>query len=54
MTVERTREILGNKIAHLTDTEVLKLISRTDKLLDVLIKKAVTELTLEKSLKDSL
>jgi len=54
MTIERTRQILGSKIAHLSDEEVLKFISSTDKLLDVLMKKAVTELTLENTRKDSI
>ncbi len=36
MTIEKTRQILGSKISRLKDDEVLELISRTDKTLDVL------------------
>lgn len=43
MTIERTRELLGAKVAHLSDQEVLDFIQRTDQILNVLIKRSVVE-----------
>lgn len=41
MTIERTRQILGQKVAHLTDEQVLMLIQKTDKAAEALFKLAV-------------
>jgi hypothetical protein len=41
MTIERTRELLGENIANLTDDEVLLLIQRTEKSIDTLFQLAV-------------
>lgn len=41
MTIQRTRELLKEKVAHLSDDEVLLLIQRTDKSIDSLFKLAV-------------
>ncbi len=41
MTIERTRELLGEKVAHLSDEKVLLLIQQTDASLDVIFKLSV-------------
>lgn len=41
MTIERTRELLGDKVAHLSDNKVLLLIQQTDASLDVIFKLSV-------------
>lgn len=38
MTIERTRQLLGKKVAHLSDNEVLLLIQQTDNALDFIFK----------------
>ena len=48
MTVERTRQLLGNKIAHLSDEEVLALIQRTEKALHPLFTLAVQKIKVDK------
>jgi hypothetical protein len=54
MTVERTRQLLGSKVSHLTDEQVLRFISSTDKFLDVLLKQAVREVGIDKEQKKRL
>lgn len=44
MTIERTRELLGSKISHLTDQEVSNFIFKTDKIITELMKKSVNEI----------
>ncbi len=41
MTIEKTRQLLGEKISHLTDDQILNLIEKTDKALDGMFKIAV-------------
>lgn len=41
MTIERTRELLGKKVAHLSDDKVLLLIQQTDKALDSIFKLSI-------------
>lgn len=41
MTIERTRELLGGKVAHLSDEKVLLLIQQADSSLDVFFKLSV-------------
>lgn len=41
MTIERTRQILGKKVAHFSDDELLAFIQQTDKALDVFFQLAV-------------
>ena len=47
MTIERTRELLKEKVAYLTDEQVLELIQQTDKSIDALfhlaVKKAIAK-----------
>jgi len=47
MTIERTRQLLGDKVANLSDDEVLLLIQQTDKSIDALfhlaVKKAIAK-----------
>ena len=47
MTVERTRQLLGEKIEELTDEQVLTLIEKTSKSIDAIftlsVKKAVAK-----------
>ena len=41
MTIERTRELLGGKVAHLSDDKILLLILQTETSLDVIFKLSV-------------
>lgn len=41
MTIERTRELLGEKVAHLSDEKILLLIQQTDASLDAIFKFSV-------------
>ncbi len=41
MTIERTRELLGGKVAHLSDEKVLLLIQQTEASLDAIFKLSV-------------
>lgn len=41
MTIERTRELLGKKVAHLSDEKILLLIQQTEDSLDVIFKLSV-------------
>ena len=45
MTIERTRELLGEKVAHLSDDKVLLLIQQTEASLD-----AIFQLSINKAL----
>lgn len=44
MTIKRTREILGDKVAHMTDEEVLEMIKNTKVMVDALFDTAVKEI----------
>ena len=48
MTIQRTREILGKKVEHLTDDEVLMLISKNEKMIDAVFRLAVKKAHLNK------
>lgn len=41
MTIERTRQILGKKVEHLSDEDLLHLIEQTDKAMGALFQLAV-------------
>lgn len=41
MTIERTRELLGEKVAHLSDEKILLLIQQADASLDAIFKLSV-------------
>ena len=41
MTIERTRELLGEKVTHLSDEKILLLIQQTDASLDAIFKLSV-------------
>ncbi len=41
MTIQRTRELLGEKIVHLSDDKVLLLIQQTDNALDSIFKLSI-------------
>lgn len=44
MTIERTREIFGSKVDHMTDVEVLRFIQETSLMCDSLLDAALTAL----------
>ena len=50
MTVQRTREILGDKVSQLTDDELLVLIGKTSKSIDVLMQIATKDISMNKTL----
>jgi hypothetical protein len=51
MTVQRTRELLGNKVSHLNDKEILTFNNTTDLLLEVLIKQSLIKIPSSKKRK---
>jgi len=48
MTIERTRELLKEKVAHLSDSELLEFINKTDKALDAIMQVAAKKLSEKK------
>ena len=48
MTIERTRQIFGNKIAHLSDEEILLFIQQSGSLVDSVLDIAVEALVKDK------
>ena len=48
MTIQKTRQIMGKKIKHLTDDEVLMLISKNEKMIDAVYELAVKKAHLNK------
>lgn len=49
MTVKRTRELLGQKVAHITDEELGAFIETTSKSLDVLMMLAAKKASLQRN-----
>jgi len=43
MTIERTKELLGDKVKSLSDEEINTLINRTEKLLDTFMSRFVVD-----------
>lgn len=41
MTIERTRELLGERVAHLSDDKILLLIQQIDNALDFIFKLSI-------------
>lgn len=54
MTVQETREILGNKVGHLSDDQVAEFINSQSKLIDVLLLKFASESSSIKVKKESI
>ena len=54
MTIKRTRELLGQKVVHLSDKELLLFINETDMLLDVLISMATSQFPLQPARKNGI
>ena len=53
MTVERTRQIFGDKFANLTDQEVLTFIGNMSIIGDEMLKMAISELTPKNNIVDT-
>ena len=54
MTVERTKQLLGAKISHLSDEEILQFLQATDGMLGILMQKSVKRFHAVKAGKDEI